>query len=371
MSRRYKNRLNLREGSYGPERRKNIAREILNDSTPLPKTLLYKDIDEEFKRWVEEDLQISFEGERLPTIALFSNQRFSEYMQSWMNVDDKKNLILNFKTITRENNPKSGTIVGDSKNIPGEHSIVMKTVEAYDKNNRKYYIDYRLKQPMAIDIIYTISLVTNKYELLNEFNLLLNDKFKSINCYIRPNGHFIPMKLNDISDESEYSIDNRQFYSQSFNITVMGYIIKEDDYIVSEKRAVKFLGFEGETKNYAEIEEKLPICDLKSGYEYTPIELTVYIDACKTSHKFKVDTDFQVFKVEYENGNIRSYKVFVNDVEIKEKDNFRVKENDEIYIKNIIRYNSFLSSKIKMIGYNPTETYFIKDGVEIKDIIEE
>ena len=67
------------------------------------------------------------------------------------------------------------------------------------------------------------------YELLNEFNLMMNDKFKSIQCYIRPNDHFIPMILNDISDESEYSIDNRQYYSQTYNITVKAYIITEDD----------------------------------------------------------------------------------------------------------------------------------------------
>ena len=56
------------------------------------------------------------------------------------------------------------------------------------------------------------------------------------------------MKLNDISDESEYSIDNRQYYSQSYNITVMAYIIKEDDYIVVERPEMKFVGFEGERK---------------------------------------------------------------------------------------------------------------------------
>ena len=178
MSRAYKNTLNLRGKAYGQERRKDLAKEILKDSTPLPKTLLYKDIDKAFNEWVENDLRITFEGEVIPTISLYSNQRFSEYMQTWEGVDEKKNIILNFKAITRENNPKLGTIVGQSKNIPGEHSVLMKTVEAFDKNNRKYYIDYRLKQPTAIDFIYTVSLVTNKYELLNEFNLMMNDKFK-------------------------------------------------------------------------------------------------------------------------------------------------------------------------------------------------
>lgn len=366
MSRAYKNRLNLNNKTYGTERRRNLSKEIMKDSTPLPKTLLYKDIDEEFKRWVEEDLKISFEGKDIPTISLFSNQRFSEYMQSWQNVDNKKNIILNFKTISRENNPKSGTIVGQTKNIPGEHSIVMKTVEAYDRNNRKYFIDYRLKQPKAIDFIYTVSVVTNKYELLNSFNLLINDKFKSINCYIRPNGHFIPMKLNDISDESEYSIDNRQFYSQSYNITVMGYIIEEDDYIVEERPDFKFVGFNNEKNTYADIEE-LPICEESPTILYIPIKLAICFDRCDNSYKFIIDTDFQFkdFKVE----NIRNFRIFVNDRETTLDENFKVKENDEIKIKSVTRYNVYKDSKIIINGFKYTETYNKNEVIESKEII--
>ena len=98
MSRAYKNTLNLRGKAYGQERRKNLAKEILKDSTPLPKTLLYKDIDKAFSEWVENDLHITFEGEVIPTMSLYSNQRFSEYMQTWEGVDEKKNIIFNFKS---------------------------------------------------------------------------------------------------------------------------------------------------------------------------------------------------------------------------------------------------------------------------------
>lgn len=366
MSRAYKNTLNLRGKAYGQERRKNLAKEILKDSTPLPKTLLYKDIDKAFSEWVEKDLHITFEGEVVPTVSLYSNQRFSEYMQTWQGVDEKKNIILNFKAITRENNPKIGTIVGQSKNIPGEHSILMKTVEAFDKNNRKYYIDYRLKQPLAIDFIYTVSLVTNKYSLLNEFNLMMNDKFKAIQCYIRPNDHFIPMILNDISDESEYSIDNRQYYSQTYNITVKAYIITEDDYIVEERPEVKLLGYEGDRATYADIEE-FPICgNEEENYAYVPINITVCFDTCRTSYKFVIDTDFQAKNVILD--NVKSFKVYVNDKEMTVDENFKVKENDEIHFKKVIKYRSFNESKIKIEGFKYTEAYRLDEDVEIKDI---
>lgn len=353
MSRAYKNRLLLRRPSVGHDRRREIAKGTLKDSTPLPKTLLYKDIDECFSEWVKEELSIAFEGELLPTISLYSSQRFSEYMQTWGNVDDKKNIILNFKAITRENNPKTGTIVGQTKNIPGEHPALLKTVEAYDSNNRKYYIDYRMKQPMPIDLVYTVSLLTNKYELLNEFNMIVNDKFKAIDTYIQPNGHFIPMKLNDISDESEYSIDNRQFYSQSYNITVMGYIITEDDFIVEERPEIKYASYENEKGTYADIEEFE--CDNASQYQYKKINLIIHFESCSTSYKFKIDTNFESQTIETE--NVRFYRLWINDVEVKDFENkIRVRENDEIKIKGLTRFNAYKESIITFKGYDYTDT---------------
>jgi hypothetical protein len=190
MSRSYKNILKLRNKSHGIERRENLAKEIVKDSTPIPQPLEYEDIDKEFNRWVKEDLYITYEGEELPTFALFSNQRFSEFLQSWDEVDEKKNLILNFKTITRENNPKSGNLNGNTKNIPGDYYILMKRVEAYDKANRRYFIDYKVKQPFAVDFIYTVGIVTNKYEDTGDKirqeeyrRITYNSISRSDNCY--------------------------------------------------------------------------------------------------------------------------------------------------------------------------------------------
>lgn len=363
MSRAYKNILRLRPRPYGQERRENLTKEVLKDSTPLPLPVDYKDIDEEFKRWVDEDLAISFEGSKLPTIALFSNQRFTEYMQTWQNVDDKKNLILNFKTITRENNPKAGTIVGGSRNIPGERTYLMRRIESRDRAGRKYYTDYRVKQPFAVDLIYTVSIVVSKYEMLNDFNVMMNDKFKAINCYIRPNGHFMPMKLNDISDKSEYSVDNRQFYSQSYNITVMAYIMTEDSFIVEERPEMRFLGYEGDrnAKSYAEVED-LP-CDYEeeSPYAYIPMSITVHIEPCDSKYEFTMDGSFNASKVEYK--NVRSFKATVNDRETVVDDKFRIDNGDIVKFKSIYRFNYLEPAEIIIKGYDPTSTYKKEDAV--------
>ena len=369
MSRSYKNIIKLRDKAYGNERRENLAKEIVKDSTPIPQPLEYEDIDKAFKQWVEDELHMDFEGSRLPTFTLFSNQRFSEFMQSWDKVDEKKNLIVNFKTVTRENNPKTGTLLGGTKNIPGEQLMLLKRVEAFDKNNRRYFIDYKVKQPFTVDLIYTVGLITNKYELLNEFNQLLNSKFKAINAYIRPNGHFIPMNLNDISDESEYNIDNRTYYSQNYNILVKAYIMPKDSFVVEELPDMKFVGFEGEKRraSYAEIEELPCYMEEKNEYIYPPVILKIHIDKCSTGYKFTMDSYFKANKVTIT--NLRSFKITVNDKETILDENFTVKENDIIKINKLVRFKTFEDAEIIVEGINYVEAEKLDDDIEIKEII--
>lgn len=352
---KFKNRLALRDKAYGTERRENLTKEILKDSKPFPNPVVYEDIDQEFKKWVENELLINFEDKEVPTIALFTNQRFSEYMQSWQNVDDKKNLQQNFKLITRENNPKTGTQQGQSKNIPGDVTFLMQRVEARDKNDRVYYIDYRMKQPFNVDLVYKVSIVTNKYQLLNDFNLKVNEKFKAIDCYIRPNGHFMPMILNDISDESEYNIDDRQFYSQSYNITVKAYIITEEDFVVEERERMKVYMSDSvaKRKSYAEASDA-PDCVIINDFYYRPVKVNIVFDSCNNSVKFHLDSNLIINNVTTE--NIRNYKVKVNDEQIDVanfcKDGYKMNEGDEVLFYRVNKYKVFQEGRIVLSGYD-------------------
>ena len=221
-----------KEGNY---ERLRFIKDALQDSTFLPKTLDYEDIDKAFKEWVE-SLKIytnETEKKEFPTYVLFSNQRFSEYTQSWQYTDANKNLILNFKTITRENNPQYGRIQDGMWNIPGEQWFLLKRETVLDDNDTESFLDLSMKMPTAVDLNFKVSIFTDKYIHLNEFNTLINREFNSRQVYISPNGHDIPMVIDGISDESSYNIDDRQFYCQSFNIKVMGYIITKDDYRIT------------------------------------------------------------------------------------------------------------------------------------------
>ena len=96
----------LRKTAHGTERRRNMSKLILEDSTYFPKPITYEDIDKAFFDWVDKTLDISYDGKRLPTYRLFSNQKISEYSQTRETLDDTGNIIINNKTINDENNQK-------------------------------------------------------------------------------------------------------------------------------------------------------------------------------------------------------------------------------------------------------------------------
>lgn len=371
--RKYKNILKLHRRPDPIEARKNLYKEVLKDSTPLPETIELQDIDIAFKEWSEKDLSVVFEGNELPTVALFSSQRFSEYMDSWENNDDNKNMMMNFKVITRENNPQPGTLHNKNMNIPGERTYLMKRVLETDKNGRPYFIDYRMKQPFCVDLIYTLSIVTNKYQLLNDFNLMINDKFKAIQCYIRPNGHFLPMKLENISDESEYSMDDRQYFSQSYQIRVMAYIIRKDDIVTEECPILKLqCGEPMDVQNRALVEiEEVDPCDNSTPYYYQPLILRMYFNGCEKEVKFTLNTDFDFvvthFECSPEIKEANQFRIKVNDTEITDSlIGYNILRGDEIYVYAVNKYLKESDAVITIYGYNPDVVYDErKNNVEV------
>lgn len=361
MSREFKNNLSLEEPVNGNALRENLYKEVLSDGDVLPNPVTIKDIDKEFVKWSETDLDISYDGTKLPTYFMLSNQRFTEYMESWDNVDGERNMILNFKIITRNPNPKPGTINDHTMNIPGDKTYIMKRVKSFDKNNREYYTDYRMKQPYGIDIEYFITVVTNKLELLNEFNEKMNDKFKAITCYIRPKGHFMSMKLEDIGDESENSIDDRRYYSQEYKIIVRGYIISEDSFEIYEfPKPTVMISDDLSRKNHTEIEETV-VCENENPYQYVKLKLINTVGDCVKSIKFRMDTNFKFENIEIE--NIRWFEVYRNGVFSFDKNSdvkdIEFMDGDEILIKKISKYKTIEVGYIIFYGHDWTKV--VKD----------
>jgi hypothetical protein len=364
-----KNTLHLNKNNDPIEQRLSYVKEILKDSTFLPKTVVYKDIDETFVKWAEDELKMVFEGNELPTYALFSNQRYSEYMQMWETMDDNNNLLLNFKVITRENNPKGGNLYTGAGIIPTTTKYLMNRVEALNDQGEMCSVEYRMAQPMAVDLNYKITLVTNKYELLNKFNMMMLDKFSSLHAYIYPNGHPMPMKLKNISDESDYTVDDRQYFAQTYDITLMAYIITEKDFDIEVKPVVSLRCIGGDIqkrKPQVEIEEFeiINTCPEKTKERYynQPLKINISFQQCGNMRcEFTIDCNMTF--TNYEGDNIRSCIIKVNDEPIVLNNNkVSVKENDVINIK-ITKINNSKSSRLIINGYNDDIIYDRKDDI--------
>ena len=359
--------LNLNQPNDPINQRLSYVKDILSDSSFFPKTVKYRDIDEAFLQWVEDDLKITFEETKLPTFALFSNQRYSEYMQMWSDMDNNNNLKLNFKVITRENNPKTGTMYGSNGRIPTATKYLVNRIEALNDQGKTCAVEYRMAQPVTIDLMYKITLVTNKYELLNEFNIIVNDRFSGLQAYLYPNSHPMPMKLKNISDESEYNVDDRQYFAQTYEIQVMAYIITEDYFDIEVKPIVSIHCIGGDIqkrKPQVEIEEFeiINTCpkDKKERYYHQPMKITVnYSEDDLMGSDFTIDCNMNVVNITTENVKTYIFKVndntvIIDDCEIKLK-------NGDIITLRIKKINRLKSSKLIIEGYSPDIIYDSKD----------
>lgn len=344
--------INLTDKSKGYERRLNYAKEILSKETVFPKPLEYEDIDNSFFNFIETKLDFEYEGVKFPTFKLYSNQIFSEYSQEWSHVDEFNNLIMNFKTVNRENNPKGGSNQGNYWNIPGERDYTLLIRDVLDDNGTESYEIYSMKQPYSVDLLYRVNFITNKFEKLNEFNQKVNDLFKSRQCYIRPNGHYIPLLLEEINDDTSYSIGDRKFFSQSCVIKALGYIIQKKDFKITKRpKRVRML-VEGISANkspeievYEDDNDKIKNRNIEVVIPFKP-----YYNKCE----FIFDTNMIVNKIDIT--NIRNYRFNINGTLYYTDKGFELKKDDNVKI----RIRPLIDSKeckIVLNGYSPDEFY--------------
>lgn len=325
---------------------------ILNKAPVFPKPLEYDDIDKAMFDFVDTVIPIVIDGKLIPTYTLYSNQRFSEYTQMWEHSDENGNLYLNFKTLNREKNPSFGDNQGKLWNIPGERKYTVLQRQVLDDNGTESYEIYTMKQPYAVDLTYTISFVTTTLDNLNKFNQKINKLFKARQSYIRPNGHFIPMVLEEISDETSYSVSDRKFFVQSATIKLMAYIIEPEDFEVKKypKRINQMLEGDKFKKNDACVE----IEEFEKPMKNKTLNVNIKLEPYHTKVEFIFDTEMVVENIVTD--NVRNMRMMVNgDLYYIEK-TFKLHNNDEVRIKlNPIDYEK--ETKIQLIGYEKDVFY--------------
>lgn len=401
----YMDKLKLRHHAFGTERRRNMSKMILEKGTPFPKPIEYSDIDESMFKWVEDHIQIVYDGKRLPTYKLYSTQRLSEYLQEWDKQDETGNPIINFLTITRDNNPQKGESQGNYFNIPGHKDFAMWYVPVLQENGTEAFDKYTMKQPFQVNFIYSVSIIANKMEIINEMNELMHYEFSAIDCYISPNDHPMSMTLEDVSDNSEYAIDDRKYYSQTYKIKVRGYIIRKEDYKVEripsrfllpwrdsdatgivhrrgknrrEEDKVVFMAFKPDEKQKFKIDslknddvncqvpDMLPTekpseiyevtdnaddcCVPKPDRYYNKIMKVIMNFDCVLELEFEIDKDMVLESIETK--NVFDFKLLVNEELMNLENDIKFLKGDKIMVR-ISRDDIEAPSEVTLIGYDP------------------
>ncbi len=228
-------------------RRRELRDQIEADGTFLPKSLLHADLDRGFLDFVRDELKCVVEGKTIPMIdILITTQNWAQFVETWdfQNID--KNTEPPFITVIRTPEVKYGNNPSIVYNIPNRRLYFYAKVPTWDGNKNGYDI-YKIPQPVPVDITYTVAIICNRMREVNKFNQIVIEKFASLQAYQVIKGHYIPIKMNSITDESVMDLEKRKYYIQKYEFTMNGFLMDEDQFEVMPAITRSFQIFETET----------------------------------------------------------------------------------------------------------------------------
>ena len=182
--------------------------------------------------FVKNDLEMTAEGKKVnPVDIIITTQNWSQFAETWDFQDLDKNIKPPFIATVRNPDVKYGTNPSLQYTIPNRKQFYYAKVPTWD-GQRKGMDIYKIPQPVPVDITYNIKIFCTKMRHLNEFNKLVLQKFSSRQAYTFVKGHYVPIILNGISDESVLDIEKRKYYVQNYEFLMMGFLIDEEEFQV-------------------------------------------------------------------------------------------------------------------------------------------
>lgn len=231
LPKKFLKNLNIRPTKVGVERRQEWLDGISDKGTYLPKGIAHEDMDKSFNDFVENELEISVDGEKVP-VYLIGIQRWVEFVRNWSNSDEWKNVKLPFITITRKPDSQQGQNQAGRWNIPGTPTFTYMRVPTFNEGVKGIDV-YKIPQPVPVDLTYEVRFFCSKMRDLNLLNRKIMRTFKSLQAYLRVNGHPMPLILESVSDESQIEdIESKRYYVQLYEIKMQGYLLCEEDFEV-------------------------------------------------------------------------------------------------------------------------------------------
>ena len=248
LPRNFRKNVDILPHKVGYEQREELLSQVTDNGTFLPRGVLHEDIDSSFIEFVEKDLEIIINGEKVPVIFL-TLQRWAEFSKTWEFSDIHKDIKIPFITIVRKPDVQPGTDQQSLWNTATRLMYNYYKVPTFD-GVRKGVDIYKIPQPTAVDLNYEIRFFCNKMRDLNKMQVKMHQAFRARQFYINPNGHPMPIVNDGFDDESEINnFEERRFYVQLFKLRAQGYILDADEFqiVPAINRTVTL--YEVDTKN--------------------------------------------------------------------------------------------------------------------------
>ena len=227
-----------------------MANLITDDGTYLPKSVLHADMDRGMLDFVEEQLKTVSNGKKINVIdRILTLQRWAELAQTWAFSTKDKNVELPFIVVVRNPEVQYGTNPALQYTIPDRKQFHYAKVPTWD-GNRKGYDIYTIPQPVPVDIIYDVKIICNRMRELNNFNRVVLQKFTSRQAYTFVKGHYIPIVMNSIGDESKIDTEERRYYQQNYQFQLQGFLLDEEEFEVKPaiSRELVMFGFDAKER---------------------------------------------------------------------------------------------------------------------------
>jgi hypothetical protein len=285
-------------------RRVELLDKINEHGTFLPKSILHADLDGGFLSFVKNDLKVVTEGNVIPTTdILITTQNWAQFTQTWNFQDLDKNVSPPFITVVRAPEIKYGTLPSLQWTIPNRKQFYYASVPSFDGDRLNVDV-YKIPQPVPVDIKYSIKIICNRMRELNALNKTILQKFSSRQAYTQIKGHYIPIIMDNVSDESVMDVEKRKYYIQSYDFTMMGFLMDEDEFEVKPGVERVFQLYEITQGN--DNRKRKSLSENPKNYN-TTIE---FVDGnVLVTKRFYDKVDLTLIKT----NNVESYDVFVND----------------------------------------------------------
>ena len=221
------------QGEQVMERRQELLDRITKSDSFLPDSILHDDLDGGMLDFIKTNFVVISDGVQIPIIPkILTIQRWGEFANNWEFSDDDGNVKVPFIATIRKPDVQPGTNPATQRTIPDRRTFHYASVPTW--NGTQIGADvYKMPQPVAVDITFEVTIVCHKFRDLNKFNKIVLQKFSSRQAYTSVKGHYIPIVLEGVEDNSPVdTVDGRRFYIQNYKFVMLGILIDSEEFEV-------------------------------------------------------------------------------------------------------------------------------------------